>query len=212
MIERFSAPSFLVMTLSRRAAQRHGDVAIRPEHVLLGLLDVEGPQRDLLAARAGSVEVLRGLVERAIARERRPSAAGPAALPFTDTARAALVSAAAEADALARAQIEPEDLLMGVLLADAEGLAGRALTAVGLDATTLRSELAGAPGVRPATAAPDDVPGQLLELSLALRDLGRAHDAQAARLERTQALLRRACGLLVAVVVALIASVLLRWS
>src|SRR5688500_9371219 len=143
MFDRFTDDARKVMGLSRQAAERLGDEAIGPEHVLLGLLGVPGVHRELLARHGGSIDAVRVDVERRVeaARPERPGCP-LGQVPFTPDAKRALEAAYGGG----KRDVRPWELLLG-LAADRTSLAGRLLR-------DLRLEV----DVAPPAAPTDDVP------------------------------------------------------
>jgi ATP-dependent Clp protease ATP-binding subunit ClpC len=206
MFDRFALASRKALALSRRAVLDLGHEVIASEHILIGLLQVEGGHRALLTACRLDPDDLLAHVRFVTSVHQRPAALEVVGtVAFAPQAKGVLERTVEEADRHGAATIEPEHLLLG-LVAETTGDGGALLRARGLTLSAARSALvatAGQPSVEPpaAPAAPADVPAQLFELSIACRELHRAQ----ARQEQLVIGLHRAVGrLLVASALGLI--------
>ncbi|MGH9123415.1 MAG: Clp protease N-terminal domain-containing protein, partial [Acidimicrobiales bacterium] len=128
-------------------ARRMGHPYVGTEHLLLGLLSVEGPARDALrragvtaeAARAKVIEAVGDLDQspsHAGARPRQPVSAGTP--DFSDRARRALERASRLSLHRRDPDVEPEHVLVGLL--DVEGRAGQVLRGLGVDMAALQRD------------------------------------------------------------------------
>ena len=117
MFERFTEPARRVLFFSRAEATAHGQLAIAPEHLLLGMLRERGGRvHDVLSGAQVLPERLRSDVEGAPIE--RASVDDAVEIPFSPPTKAVLQYAAEEADRLGNAEIAPEHLLLGVLRED----------------------------------------------------------------------------------------------
>jgi len=111
--EHFTDPAELAMNLARREAQRWEHSNLRPEHLLLGLLGVEGCRAlDVLAGLGVRPDRLRAETERRLGPDRTPELRP---LPFTPEAKKVLELAMEEAGALGHHHIGTEHLLLGLI-------------------------------------------------------------------------------------------------
>jgi ATP-dependent Clp protease ATP-binding subunit ClpA len=142
VFDRFDDESKAVFDHARRHAVEHGHELIAPEHLLLGLLDVEGCQaRALLESMSVSIRALRAeLLQRT-----RPPGARVALheLSFTPQARHALELVLEEAALLGRTALGTAELL--IALARVEGATREVLLAVGVEERALRERARGKP-------------------------------------------------------------------
>jgi ketosteroid isomerase-like protein len=130
MFERFTEPARRTLFFSRAEATTHGQLAIAPEHLLLGMLRERGGRvHDVLSHARMSPERLRKEIEAAPTGQ---TSVGPATeIPFSSPTKAVLQYAAEEADRLGDSDIAPEHLLLGVLREDTS-LAASSLKRQGL--------------------------------------------------------------------------------
>jgi ATP-dependent Clp protease ATP-binding subunit ClpA len=193
MFDRFASTSRKALALSRRAVHDLGHEVIASEHILIGLLQVEGGHRALLTACKLDPDDLLAHVRFVTSVHQRPVAPDDlGTVAFAPQSKTVLERTVEEADRHGAATVEPEHLLLG-LLAETEGDGGALLRARGLTLAAARSALvstAAQPAVTPPAvtppavtppavpAAPADVAAQLFELSLACRDLQRAQARQ----------------------------------
>jgi ATP-dependent Clp protease ATP-binding subunit ClpC len=170
-MERFSARTRRVIDIAQQEATALEHPHLGTEHLLLGLIAVDGPTRDALLGAGATADATRTKVaeavgQRAVQRgDRDPSTRARRALD-----RASRLSLQRRDDA-----VEPEHLLIAVL--DVEGRAGQVLRGLGVDVAALRSSIDAAPADAPVdhpAAAPADgvhcaVCGAGLEPGLAFR-------------------------------------------
>jgi uncharacterized protein YndB with AHSA1/START domain len=154
-----------VYRAARREASRLGHETVGAEHVLLGLVAQGGRAAEVLGALGVDLETVRTQLRRLQGEDLaalgidRPALAEPPAfspderarMPMTPSAEAALEAAERERKARGHDALGPEHVLLA-LLADADGLAGRALRGLGVTTDGVERELL-APRRPP--AAPD---------------------------------------------------------
>ena len=133
-------------------ARRVGSAAVTPEHILLGILHdgggavAPGVATTVLASLGLDTAAVRRELDALITEANAPTG-GDAVVPYSDTARAVLDAAAAEAKNLGHSWVGSEHLLLGVL--QVESRAAELLTAGGISLAAARSEavrLIGRPG------------------------------------------------------------------
>jgi len=219
MFDRFTDATRRALTLAREAAQRLRHDFIGTEHILLGLIEVEGLHRAILERYKAAPEAIRADVEK-IVKPVVGSVDGDvrAQLPFTPRAKRVLELAVEESSNLGLDEIRTECLLLG-LLREGEGVAAQVLVCHGLDRDKVRKDVAmlsgqetaiarasaehpcggagpsacpaakGAPG---AGACPEDkLVARIFDLELVSKDILRAQREQEARLAELVAVLRR---------------------
>lgn len=152
-MERFSARTRRVIDVAQQEATALEHPHLGTEHLLLGLIAVDGPTRDALLAAGATADATRTKVAEAVGQraaqrgDREPSTRARRALD-----RASRLSLQRRDDA-----VEPEHLLVAVL--DVEGRAGQVLRGLGVDVGALRSNIDATPADVPAVhpdAAPVD--------------------------------------------------------
>jgi ketosteroid isomerase-like protein len=117
MFERFTEPARRTLFFSRAEATAHGQLAIAPEHLLLGMLRESGGRvHDVLSVAQVSSERLRSDIEAAPV-EGKPIGRA-IEIPFSEPTKHVLQYAAEEADQLGHSDIAPEHLLLGLLRED----------------------------------------------------------------------------------------------
>lgn len=127
------------LDLAREEALRLGQDFIGTEHVLLGVLRMAGgPLPRVLQRTHITGEALRTEIERLISPVRTRSMA--TALPFTPRARKALQLACIEAKALKHPSVNPEHVLLGLLI-EGSGVAALALSNLGFRTERMRAEV-----------------------------------------------------------------------
>lgn len=164
MFERFSERARRVLFFARYEASQLGSVSIDSQHLLLGLVREGSDSRQPPGGRLRPFIRRLPLNVRDQIAERAATGQGTtgAEIPFAAPTQRALQSASEEADRLRDDYIGPEHLLLG-LLADPTTMAGEILSAAGLSADAVRSELA----QQPADPVERDAPTE----SSALRSL-----------------------------------------
>lgn len=133
MFERLTEPVHDVIAAAGGEASRLGACDVRPEHLLLGLLDCPGTVAHTALVACG---VDAGATRMAIAGEGRPSPT-PGELPFSSTARQALERSLGEAIGIGSLYIGPEHLLLALLSTDPAGI-GRLIGTSGVTSETLK--------------------------------------------------------------------------
>jgi ATP-dependent Clp protease ATP-binding subunit ClpC len=153
VFERFTEHARRVIVIAQEETLTLGHSKIGSEHILLGLMrEEDGPAGRVLRDLGVGVEHMRALVPASA--EPSESESGPARLrqlPFSADAKATLELALNEAMKLGHSYVGTEHLLLGVAR-ESEGLGGRVLRDLGVDAEKLRVELirvVGEPSARP---------------------------------------------------------------
>lgn len=134
MFDRFSENAKQAMALARGAAQRKKSDCVDAEHVLMGLLELDGSNaRRILEDLGVDVASLREALETLL-----PSGThdGDGQLPFTPTIQNVLRLAMTDAVQRRHNHIGTQHVLMGIVR-DADNDAARVLMRVGADAETL---------------------------------------------------------------------------
>jgi ATP-dependent Clp protease ATP-binding subunit ClpC len=151
VFERFTEHARRVIVIAQEETLTLGHGKIGSEHILLGLMrEEEGPAGRVLRDLGVGIEHMRALIP---AREDPADSepAGPRQIPFSTDATATLELALVEAGSLGHSYVGTEHLLLGVAR-ESEGLGGRVLRDLGVDAEKLRVELirmVGEPSARP---------------------------------------------------------------
>ncbi|MEJ3750297.1 Clp protease N-terminal domain-containing protein [Actinomycetes bacterium KLBMP 9797] len=128
-----------VVDLARQRASVLRSDVIGPEHVLLALLAVpNGRAARAIATLVGSRARAEGAITEALTPGDKPS---PTHMRFTATVEEAMTQAARQAQQLANDRIGTEHLLLGLLMLS-DSPAVRRLTALGMDYTSARAEIA----------------------------------------------------------------------
>jgi ATP-dependent Clp protease ATP-binding subunit ClpA/plasmid stability protein len=131
--ERLSEPSARVLAAASYEAHALGHAAVDTEHVLLALLGEPSVVAQLQTLGLDA-EGVREAVDRHVERGRRAEA-GPR--PFAPGAKRILELALRESLAAGQGIVAPDCILIG-LVADEEGVAGRVLRELGVDAARVR--------------------------------------------------------------------------
>src|SRR5690606_8882692 len=125
------------VALAETEARGLRHVRVGTEHLLIGLLAVEGsPASDRLVAAGANINAIRRKVAEAVA---QGNPATIEVLPRSERAVRAIGRAARFSQAAGATTIGSEHLLLGVL--DVEGLAGQILRGLGIDVGRLRASL-----------------------------------------------------------------------
>jgi ATP-dependent Clp protease ATP-binding subunit ClpC len=140
MFERFTDRARKVMAIAHQEAQRRKHPYIDTEHILFGLISVEGGVAAAVFEKfgvdlAGMREAVQNLPVRGA------DAAGEKKVSETPTARKVIEYAIEECRALKHNHIGTEHILLG-LLRDCETIAGQVLTNLGLTLEKVRDEAA----------------------------------------------------------------------
>jgi ATP-dependent Clp protease ATP-binding subunit ClpA len=118
MFERFTDRARRAIVIAQDEARELGDLDIRPEHLLLGLLKGEGLARQALTQCGVSYESTRDRVARAF--PAKPEAANMRKLPFRPESKKVLELSLREALRLGHNYIGTEHLLLGLIRGPAE--------------------------------------------------------------------------------------------
>jgi ATP-dependent Clp protease ATP-binding subunit ClpC len=140
MFERFTDRSRKVMALANQEAIRHGHPVIDTEHILLGLVK-EGTglsAKVLKPLMGGDLRNVWLEVEKLMPAKTQPIPLGK--LPLSKEAEVAIMFAIDEAGSLPHNYVRTEHLLLGILR-QADGVAGRTLTNLGVTIDTVRKAI-----------------------------------------------------------------------
>lgn len=138
VFERFTEPARQVVVHSQAAAVELGHEQIATEHVLLGLLGVEGSVAARALASLGvTIEPVREYVLQVVGSEVERA---PAQIPFTPEAKRVLELALRESLDLGHNFIGPEHLLLG-LARENSGVGAQALREFGATPGAIRNEV-----------------------------------------------------------------------
>jgi len=169
MFERYTESARRALFFSRYEASELGDLVIKTEHLLLGLVR-SGTAARIFVDRGVSLQDIRRDVEKS-----RTASADKVAtsveIPFDRDAKAALQFAAEEADRLAHHHIGTEHLLLG-LLRVAESSAAAILTNHGLRLPQLREVVAKMAAERPHASHSTEASALIHALKQLLERLG----------------------------------------
>jgi ATP-dependent Clp protease ATP-binding subunit ClpC len=139
MFERFTDRARLVVVQAQEEARRLDHDHIRPEHILLGLIDHEigGVAAKALESLGISRQAVRDRVEEIIGRgEQAPSGH----IPFTPEAKGILSQALQESIALGHHYIGTEHILLG-LIRKGDAVAAGVLSELGADLDGAREQV-----------------------------------------------------------------------
>jgi len=145
MFERYTESARRALFFSRYEASELGDLVIKTEHLLLGLVR-SGTAARIFVDRGVSLQDIRRDVEKS--RTAAEKIATSVEIPFDRDAKAALQFAAEEADRLAHQHIGTEHLLLGLLRVE-KSSAAAILTNHGLVLAKLREVVAKMAAERP---------------------------------------------------------------
>lgn len=135
MFERFDERGRRVVVLAQEQARLLDHGYIGTEHLLLGILALDGPLADALGERGASLEAVRYQVEEIVG----PVPGPPSGyIPFTPRAKEVLELSLREALRLGHQPIGPGHVLLG-LLREGKGIACQALLVLGVDLGQLRA-------------------------------------------------------------------------
>lgn len=156
IFDRLSDSSRAVVDLAGEEATRLGHRHLGTEHLLMGLvLHRENRAAQALEAAGATIYGLRDKVTEALS-SRLPGGAGDGEVTLTPRAQRALERAARFSLHAREAQVEPEQVLLGVL--DVEGTAAQVLRGLGVDVMALARAMAppaqGEADVAPAAPVP----------------------------------------------------------
>ena len=143
MFEHLTDKAIKVIMLSQEEARRLGHNLVGTEQILLGLIgEGTGIAAKVLSEMGVTLAAARTEVEKIIGRGNRFV---PAEIPFTPKVKRVFEQAFEEARALGNRYIGPEHLLLG-LLREGEGVAGKVLANLGVDAAAVRQAVIRAAG------------------------------------------------------------------
>ena len=159
MFERFDRDGRRVVVLAQDRARLLDHGYIGTEHLLLGILALDGPVADALGQRGVSLEAVQSEVEDIVGPVPGPPSGH---IPFTPRAKEVLELSLREALRLGHQPIGPAHVLLG-LLREGQGIACQALVTLGVDLGPL-------PAVAEAVAnegvEAEDAPVQVGDLSV----------------------------------------------
>lgn len=113
MFERYTENARRALFFARYEASEFGDVQIKAEHLLLGLLRTTGTAADILVAQGVSIDDIRREIQQHSSSREKVSTS--VEIPFTNEAKGILQSAQQEADNLLHRHIGTEHLLLAML-------------------------------------------------------------------------------------------------
>ena len=135
MFERFDDRGRRVVVLAQEQARLLDHGYIGTEHLLLGILALDGPLADALGERGASLEAVQYQVEEIVG----PVPGPPRGyIPFTPRAKEVLELSLREALRLGHQPIGPAHVLLG-LLREGNGIACQSLLVLGVDLGQLRA-------------------------------------------------------------------------
>jgi ATP-dependent Clp protease ATP-binding subunit ClpC len=114
MFERFDEPARKTLFLAFLAVREHGGTHIQPEHVVLGILSLEPSTIGRFASSVGAIEALRVRLDAGL--PAGPKVPEEHEIPFSEATKDALQRAVIEADDLKNSHVQPEHLLLGVMV------------------------------------------------------------------------------------------------
>jgi ATP-dependent Clp protease ATP-binding subunit ClpC len=132
-MERFSERAHRVLQVAEEEARQLDHPYLGTEHLLLGLIAVEGPAQHALVSAGVTADATRAKIVEAVP---RTSSGQLSSLQLSPRARRAVDRASRLSLQRRDPHVEPEHLLVGVL--DVEGRAGQALRGLGVDIAALR--------------------------------------------------------------------------
>jgi ATP-dependent Clp protease ATP-binding subunit ClpA len=132
-MERFSERARRVVEVADQEARQLDHPYLGTEHLLLGLIAVEGPAHYALVSAGATADATRAKIAEAVAVR---SSGQVSSLELSPRARRAVDRASRLSLQRRDPQVDPEHLLVGVL--DVEGRAGQALRGLGVDVAALR--------------------------------------------------------------------------
>jgi ATP-dependent Clp protease ATP-binding subunit ClpC len=132
MFDRFTKDAKLSMNLARQEAQRLRSDFMSPEHILLGLLSVDGcAARSILGKLGIDLSEFRAEVERSLVFDPELSTLSRPQLMFTSEARRTLELSFEEATRLGHREIDTDHFLLGLIRCE-DSIAAPALLKVGV--------------------------------------------------------------------------------
>lgn len=148
MFERYTDAGRRAIFFARYQATQAGAPAIRPHHILLGIAREGNPRLERLFQLRGRYQQLKSEVEAG-----DPSGKpleGQPNIPLDDPAKRVLAYAVQEAERLGHLSIEPEHLLLGLLL-EKDSIAARTLEAMSINLEYARERVS---SITPDTPSP----------------------------------------------------------
>ena len=139
MFERFNETARRVIFFARYEAGEWGSEYIKPEHLLMGLLQEARPLLTALLLPGPGMDDLRHSLEGSL--KRGEKVAISVDLPVSHSTKRTLAYGAEEAERLGNKNIGPEHILLGILRED-ESSAAKLLTRQGLSIDELRRKIA----------------------------------------------------------------------
>jgi len=132
-MERFSERARRVVQVAQEKVRQLDHPYVGTEHLLLGLIAVEGYAHFALVSAGATADASEAKVAEAVGRRGSGELGEP---PFSPRARRAIDRASRLSLQRRDAHVDPEHLLIGVL--DVEGRAGQVLRGLGVDVAALR--------------------------------------------------------------------------
>jgi flavin reductase (DIM6/NTAB) family NADH-FMN oxidoreductase RutF len=148
--ERFTADSKRVLTLAQEEAEKSGHSYIGTEHLLLGLMRVEGTSSSVLSSMGIQIDQVRDHIKNVLGRNERILIQ---LLIPTSRVKHVIELAFMQARTLGSEHVESGHLLMGLVL-DGEGIAAKVLEDLGATRERVVAEVERALGTRRPAASP----------------------------------------------------------
>jgi ATP-dependent Clp protease ATP-binding subunit ClpC len=136
-LDAFDADARMAVAIAQEAALGFGHNYIGSEHLLIGLIEVDGPARDALADTLPSAEA-RLAVEQIVG-PGEPTASD--AMGLTPRARLSMERAYDIASTVGSRTVGPVHLMIALVELDADAMANRVFSAVGVDPERLGMRL-----------------------------------------------------------------------
>ena len=169
MFERYTENARRALFFARYEASQLGDLVIKPEHLLLGLVRSTGTAARIFADRGVSLQDIRRDIESRVASAEK--IATSVEIPFDSEAKVALQFAAEEADRLAHHHIGTEHLLLALLRVE-QSSAAAILKNHGLQLPQLREVVAKMAAERPHASHSNEASALIHALKQLLDRLG----------------------------------------
>jgi ATP-dependent Clp protease ATP-binding subunit ClpC len=169
MFERYTENARRALFFARYEASQLGDLVIKTEHLLLGLVRSTGTAARILTDRGVSLEDIRRDIESRAASAEKISTS--VEIPFDREAKVALQFAAEESDRLAHHHIGTEHLLLGLLRVE-KSSAAAILMNHGLQLPQLREVVAQMAAERPHASHSNETSALIHALKQLLDRLG----------------------------------------
>lgn len=182
MFERFTDKAVKTILLAQEEARRQGHNFVGTEQILLGLIgEKTSKAAKILADQGLTLPDARREVEEIIG---RGSGFVPAQIPFTPMAKRVFQQALEEAQRLDHPAIRPEHLLLGLTQSDSEanpgGVANKILQNLGVDPTTVHTEVMEALTTEPVPVGGPQAPLRRSGKTPTLEEFGRNLTQEAA--------------------------------